>query len=120
MPRRAAKETRAQLRAECGSFCVAWRARFADGSYMAFSYLSQASSSDLRASSDLVERGMALKSYCASGTTGDARAPERLEAGSMRGAAVCDKALAAGIPGKISRNQRATTLAMSNHSWSES
>src|SRR5690348_5738678 len=88
MPRRAAKETMAKLRADCGSFFAAWRARLADGSYMAFSYLSQACSRDLRAPSDLVERGIAPKSCCVRGATGDVRAA-RLEAGSMCGEGVC-------------------------------
>src|SRR5205807_10499795 len=69
--RRAAKEIKAYAIAECGSFSVAWRAWSAEASYIAFSYRSQASSMDLRDSSDLVDSGMAPKRRCEDGATGD-------------------------------------------------
>src|SRR5215470_18507239 len=70
--RRAAKEVIAYANADWGSFSVARRAWSAEASSVAFSYLSQASSRDLRASSDFVESGMAPKSCCRIGATGDA------------------------------------------------
>src|SRR5262249_50269822 len=68
---RAAREVVAYAKGQWGSGSVARGAWSGVASYVAFSYLSQASSRDLRVSSDFVESGMAPKGCCRIGATGD-------------------------------------------------
>src|SRR5215470_361621 len=98
--------------ADCGSFFAASAAWSAEAAYMAFSYLSQASSRDLRASSDLVERGIAPKSCCGTGATGGVWLAARSEAGATRGAGDCAQAPTEKSAGKISKKKRAAKRAM--------
>src|SRR5256886_9182529 len=107
IPRRAKKDSRAWLRADCGSFSVARRAFTTASSNIEFSYLSHASSMNLRASPDCVEIGMAPKRRCPLDTIGGVCLAARLAVSATREAGVFGRAPAGQRGSEIRKKERA-------------